>query len=196
MITFDIDIKGLDDLRDEIEREIGADGIATRNEIGANAVVESMRRFYAGKDADFWSNKSLPTHGAGRMSTRWHTRLSEHWSVGEVSADGVTVSFGVDNETIGLARKIEGGSITSLRASALTIPMIPRAHGRTVAMFKAEVGDLFRPKGKDYLAYNGEDGFRVAYLLRKSVKVNAREDGILSDDEITDSFLGGWLGDE
>lgn len=85
------------------------------------------------------------------------------------------------------AQKVFGGPITPKRRQALTIPVAPEAHGRTVAVFQQETGiQLFRLKKKgggftNLLAGavgSSADKFKVYYVLVKSVAQDPDPDAL------------------
>lgn len=73
-------------------------------------------------------------------------------------------------------QKVFGGTIRAKNAGALTIPVDPLAHGRTVAVFQQSTGiQLFRPRKKGGALSNllagfaTSKGFKVYYILAKEV---------------------------
>ena len=146
--------------------------------VAGQASLVSMQEYYG----DFntkggWLNKSLPTHGAGRKSTGFGNTITEGWNVSGADASGFTLNNGAP----WLSHKISGGTVSAKKASALTIPMVPEAHGVRARDYPNK---LFRPKGKDYLMEStGEGQGRVVYLLRKSITQKPTK-GALAPEEV------------
>ena len=138
---------------------------------GARAVQNFLRRYHKQYEGSRrWINPALPTHGPGRIRTRFGEMIARGWDKIEVRTDGATVSHSFPAAKNPLNLKIFGGVVTAKRARALTIPVDPRAHGRSTRQFTAATGlRLFRPKGKDYLATVEGGRLKVIYLLRSSV---------------------------
>lgn len=81
-------------------------------------------------------------------------------------SDGATVTVAA----LGIRRALGPLEIRPRNKQALTIPVAAIAYGRSVAYLKAHGVDVFRPKGKDYLAYkeNPKSQFStVIYILAK-----------------------------
>ncbi|HTH49632.1 MAG TPA: hypothetical protein VMB21_19115 [Candidatus Limnocylindria bacterium] len=99
-----------------------------------------------------------------------------------VAANGRRVSVSINHPAI--AQKVKGGRIVAKRGAALTIPIVPEAHGRTAATFERETGrKLFivrigntkdNPFADAVLAAATGGGIQVEYLLRR--EVNQRPD--------------------
>ncbi len=174
MTSVKITISGLSE---NIERiEVIKEAFGSNGRLMQGLLTEATSttdRWYNDK-ADWFDNPSSPTHGAGRKDTQWVKKLSKNWS-GEFSPEGFNVVFSSQDKFVAgsFLTQITGRTITT-KKSALTIPIKPEAHGLSVKGFQqAEGVELFRPKGKSYLAYSlgrGE-GISVVYLLRKSVTV-------------------------
>lgn len=112
---------------------------------GRAAVVAA--KFYHNdfQDRGKWENKSLGTHGAGRKSTGFGAQIANGWNFQRASKFRATIA----NSAPLYAHKVNGGTITPKRAKALTIPMIPEAHGRSAADYQIFSGNrLFTIKGK------------------------------------------------
>lgn len=81
-------------------------------------------------------------------------------------SDGATVTVAA----LGIRRALGPLEIRPKNKQALTIPVAAISYGRSVAYLKAHGIDVFRPKGKDYLAYkeNPKSQFStVIYILAK-----------------------------
>lgn len=71
-----------------------------------------------------------------------------------------------------ISQKVFGGKIVAKRAKALTIPLVPEAHGRRASVLESELGiKLFQlgQRGMGVLAANIGKGIQVFYALVKSV---------------------------
>lgn len=134
--------------------------------------------WYRRKGSDWFDTPGSPTHGRGRVDTDWaHAfMLRQTWVVTRKSARAMasfTISYsgdkGKERQFLLLAK---GGTIRPKAAAALTVPMIPQAHGLRAAEFARRFHKrLFRPKGKNYLADNTFGKLRVVYLLCRSVTI-------------------------
>ena len=92
-------------------------------------------------------------------------------------SDGATVTVAA----LGIRRALGPVEIRPRNKSALTIPVAAIAYGRSVAYLKAHGVDVFRPKGKNYLAYkeNPKSQFStVLYILAKRATLK-HEPGLL-----------------
>jgi len=81
-------------------------------------------------------------------------------------SDGATVTVAA----LGIRRALGPLEIRPRNKAALTIPVAAIAYGRSVAYLKSHGVDVFRPKGKNYLAYkeNPKSQFStVLYILVK-----------------------------
>lgn len=158
---------------------LSGEGLRELNEVVARDGVSFLKEYHQGfETAGGWTNPSLPTHGAGRQKSRFGEDVARAWQVGSVSGDGFTLT----NNATGFAHKVDGGTISAKKAKALTIPMVPEAHGVRARDY---AGKLFRPKGKDYLMENLSNGeARVVYLLRKSVTHKAVDGALPADEEL------------
>ena len=134
------------------------------NRVGIAASLKFIRDYHFQFNVDRrWENLGLPTHGAGRKSTGFGRDIVDAWSEGEITADGASMT----NNMPLLPHKITGGTIRAKRASALTIPVVPEAHGVKAADYPNR---LFKPKGKDVLLEKvGDSEIRAVYVLRRSV---------------------------
>lgn len=158
---------------------LSSEGLSDANEVVGRIEVNNLREYHREFEAaEGWSNPSLPTHGAGRKKSRFGEDVANAWQLGDANSEGFTLS----NNATGLSHKVTGGTITAKRAKALTIPMVPEAHGVRAGDYP---GKLFRPKGKDYLMETDAAGVgRVVYLLRKSVTHKAVKGALPPTEEI------------
>lgn len=96
-------------------------------------------------------------------------------------SDGATVTVAA----LGIRRALGPVEIRPRNKQALTIPVAAIAYGRSVAYLKAHGVDVFRPKGKNYLAYkeNPKSQFStVIYILAKRATLK-HEPGLLPRQE-------------
>jgi hypothetical protein len=151
------------------------------NRIGAAAAVEGAKDYHRKFDAaGGWFNHSLPTWGPGRKRTQWPRDVSRAWATGSVDASRAVVL----NDHPHYRHKVYGGTIRG--NPWLTIPIDPRAHGRTTRQFERVTGfKLFKPKGKDVLMFVERKGTppKTAYVLRRSV-THGRWPGALPVDDV------------
>ena len=90
-------------------------------------------------------------------------------------SDGATVTVAA----LGIRRALGPLEIRPKNKQALTIPVAAISYGRSVAYLKAHGIDVFRPKGKDYLAYkeNPKSQFStVLYILAKQATLKHEPD--------------------
>ena len=90
-------------------------------------------------------------------------------------SDGATVTVAA----LGIRRALGPVEIRPRNKQALTIPVAAIAYGRSVAYLKAHGVDVFRPKGKNYLAYkeNPKSQFStVIYILAKRATMKHEPD--------------------
>lgn len=182
-MSVEIDIKfSQDSGLSELLSFLSPKSLGELNDKVASAEVENMREYHrAFDDERGWENPALPTHGAGRKSTRFGNNVAVAWLKKEVSSEGFTLT----NNATGFAQKVYGGTISS--SKSLTIPMVPEAHGVRAGQYP---GDLFRPKGKDFLMESMPDGTaRIVYLLRKSVTQKAWKGALPEIDTISNRVV-------
>jgi hypothetical protein len=157
---------------------------------GAQDALEAVTKYYDMGGSQMWVNPSLPTHGAGRRKTQWWRKVSNSWSIIGASGSGVTLrSKGAD----GFAHKVTGGTITAKRKKALTIPLIPEAHGLTAKTYSQTINRLFIVKGVLAEAYDNEKGFRPVFALKKSVTHKPWPNALPPEKSYVDAFLKGAL---
>lgn len=163
-ITVDIDATDAIKFYAKMSKAFSAEKRKQYNTIGAEAAQSAVQSYYVKLGRNLWINPSLPTHGPGRQKTRFADNITTGWSVGKVTGSGANIR----NNTIGLAHKVTGGTITAKRVKFLTIPLIPQAHGRRARDFASGIGKLFAAKG--CLMWKKPDGTIIpAYALKKSV---------------------------
>lgn len=178
-------IDNFDGLTAEILRTASPEKLAAANAKASRSLTENLKDWYGSKGGAYWS-KPGPTHGPGRKASKWWEGLV-NWDPLESTDTGGGAYFG--GKKYGLAQKVTGGTIRPTNARALTIPLVPEAHGRRVSDYVAEIGDLFRPKGKNYLAETLQGGgIRAVYSLRQSVTQEPFPDALPTDKWISDSY--------
>ncbi len=176
--------------------------------IAGQALRDYIAGWYREKGEEHWQNPSLPTHGPGRRSTRWAAKHLFGWRLIEATANSVTV--GTPDEDGSLRHKIYGGTITAKKARALTIPVIPKAHGKRVADYESETGKQLFPlrqsllnirnqhKGTDFgtgylFEKFGRGGIRAVYALKKSIKQAPWPDAMPKNDDMKRVFRDSLL---
>ncbi len=176
--------------------------------VAGQAVRDYIAGWYRDKGEEHWQNKSLPTHGPGRKGTRWAAKHLFGWRLIEATANSITI--GTPDEDGSLRHKIYGGTISAKNAGALTIPIIPKAHGKRVADYERETGkQLFtlrqsllnirnQYKGTDhqtgYLFEKfGRGGIRAVYALKKSIRQAPWPDAMPKREDMSETFRGKLL---
>ena len=112
---------------------------------------------------------------------------------GNLEKAKVTATSGEDGATVtvaapGIRRALGPLEIRPRNKQALTIPVAAIAYGRSVAYLKAHGVDVFRPKGKDYLAYkeNPKSQFStVIYILAKRATLKHEPNLLPREEELT-----------
>ena len=97
----------------------------------------------------------------------------------KVDATSGTEGATVTVAALGIRRALGPLTITPKNKSALTIPVAAIAYGRSVEYLKAHGINVFRPKGKNYLAYkeNPKSQFStVIYILAKRATLKHEPD--------------------
>ncbi len=177
-------ITGQSSALDKVAKLASAETRAAGNRIAGQALRDYVANWYREKGEKHWLNPKLPTHGPGRQKTGWGTTLNMGWQVLDATAEAVSV--GTPDENGILRHKINGGTISAKKARALTIPLVPEAHGRRARDYAAEFRPLFTLKKKNvptaeagvlYEALNS-GGIRAVYALKKSIKQNPWPDAL------------------
>ena len=183
----DISLEGEELLQDVFEL-LSPQNRKRLNQIGMRASVEFVREYHREFDASAgWENLGSPTHGPGRNSSGFGTNVTLGWIGGEADAEGAEL---INNFPL-LAHKVTGGEIRAKRSKALTIPVVPEAHGVRVGDYPEQI---FKPKGEEYLAEKvGESEIRAVYLLRKSVTQQPVDGALPDDEEFLSSFVDAVL---
>ena len=103
-------------------------------------------------------------------------------------SDGATVTVAA----LGIRRALGPLEIRPKNKQALTIPVAAISYGRSVAYLKAHGIDVFRPKGKDYLAYkeNPKSQFStVIYILAKRATLKHEPNLLPREEELAANAL-------
>ncbi|QJE95966.1 hypothetical protein [Luteolibacter luteus] len=112
---------------------------------GRAAVLRSAEYHRIFEARGGWENPALPTHGPGRESTGFGTKVADSWFLSVADRDGATIA----NDAPHLGHKVRGGKITPKRVQFLTIPVVPEAHGKRAVDYEMDYGtDLFTIKGR------------------------------------------------
>lgn len=163
-ITVDIDTPQLDAIsrrlepsaRAELHREIAAE---------ISETVRGHLRRYA-----------LTHHAtASRLGARPTGNLEDARVDAASDSTGATVTVAA----MGIRRALGPVTIRPRNKAALTIPVTAPAYGRSVAYLKSHGYGIFRPKGKNYLAYkeNPKSQFStVLYILAKQATLKHEPD--------------------
>ena len=111
----------------------------------------------------------------------------QKWFLSSADASGAVISN--PDEDGSLRHKIKGGTITAKNAGALTIPLVPEAHGRRTADYQSEIGELFTIPNKNALfeAVDG-GGVRAVYALRQSITQDPWPDAIPIGEELISAY--------
>jgi hypothetical protein len=159
------------------------DGIAKRLEPGARAelhqeIAAEIQQTVQGHLRRYALAHHKTASGLGARPTG---NLEDAKVESTSDSDGATVTVAA----LGIRRALGPLTITPKDKAALTIPVAAIAYGRSVAYLKAHGVDVFRPKGKDYLAYkeNPKSQFStVIYILAKRATLK-HEPGLLPGQE-------------
>lgn len=159
------------------------DGIAKRLEPGARAelhqeIAAEIQQTVQGHLRRYALAHHKTASGLGARPTG---NLEDAKVEATSDSDGATVTVAA----LGIRRALGPLTITPKNKAALTIPVAAIAYGRSVAYLKAHGVDVFRPKGKDYLAYkeNPKSQFStVIYILAKRATLK-HEPGLLPGQE-------------
>ena len=176
-ITVNIDTPQLDAIsrrlepsaRAELHREIAAE---------ISETVRGHLRRYA-----------LAHHAtASRLGARPSGNLEDARVSAASDSSGATVTVAA----LGIRRALGPVTIRPRTKAALTIPVAALAYGRSVAYLKSHGYDIFRPKGKNYLAYkeNPKSQFStVLYILAKQATLKHEPDLLPSRETLTANAL-------
>lgn len=161
------------------------DGIAKRLEPGARAelhqeIAAEIQQTVQGHLRRYALAHHKTASGLGARPTG---NLEDAKVEATSDSDGATVTVAA----LGIRRALGPLTITPKNKAALTIPVAAIAYGRSVAYLKAHGVDVFRPKGKDYLAYkeNPKSQFStVIYILAKRATLKHEPELLPGSDEL------------
>ena len=153
------------------------DGIIKRLEPGARAGLHQRIAGHVHTIVDnHLASYAFTHHKTAAGLGAWPTGNLEDAKVEAFSdSDGATVTVAAK----GIRRALGSLEIRPRNKSTLTIPVAAIAYGRKVAYLKAHGIDVFRPKGKNYLAYkeNPKSSFStVLYVLAKRATLKHEPD--------------------
>ena len=111
---------------------------------------------------------------AARLGARPTGHLEDANVEATSDADGATVTV----RALGIRRALGPVEIRPRGKSALTIPVAAIAYGRSVGYLKARGVEIFRPKGKNYLATTEGKEVLPLYILAKRATLK-HEPGLL-----------------
>lgn len=161
------------------------DGIAKRLEPGARAelhqeIAAEIQQTVQGHLRRYALAHHKTASGLGARPTG---NLEDAKVEATSDSDGATVTVAA----LGIRRALGPLEIRPRNKQALTIPVAAIAYGRSVAYLKAHGVDVFRPKGKDYLAYkeNPKSQFStVIYILAKRATLKHEPELLPGSDEL------------
>jgi len=186
-MDIEIDMSGFDAALDDAMKIVAPETLEAANRESGEYLRDYLASWYDGKGREHWINNSLPTHGPGRMSTGWFSSIARKWFLSSADASGAVISN--PDEDGSLRHKIGGGTITAKNAGALTIPLVPEAHGRRAADYQSEIGELFTIPNKSALFEAVEGGgVRAVYALCKSITHAPWPDAIPSGEDLTFAY--------
>jgi len=153
------------------------DGIAKRLEPGARAelhqeIAAEIQQTVQGHLRRYALSHHKTATGLGARPTG---NLEDAKVEATSDSNGATVTVAA----LGIRRALGPVEIRPRNKQALTIPVAAIAYGRSVAYLKAHGVDVFRPKGKNYLAYkeNPKSQFStVIYILAKRATLKHEPD--------------------
>lgn len=129
-MNIEIDMSGFDAALNEAMMIVAPETLEAANRESGEYLRDYLASWYDNKGREHWVNTSLPTHGPGRMSTGWFSNIARKWFLSSADSSGAVITN--PDEDGSLRHKIRGGTITAKNAGALTIPLVPEAHGRRI----------------------------------------------------------------
>lgn len=186
-MNIEIDMSGFDAALDEAMKIVDPETLEAANRESGEYLRDYLASWYDEKGREHWINASLPTHGPGRMSTGWFSSIARKWFLSSADSSGAVITN--PDEDGSLRHKITGGTIRAKNAMALTVPLVPEAHGRRAADYRSEIGELFTIPNKSALFEVVEGGgVRAVYALCKSITQDPWPNAIPSDDELAAAY--------
>lgn len=166
------------------------DGIAKRLEPGARSWLhaEIASRIHTVVDNHLASYAFSHHATASRLGARPTHNLEDAKVEASYGPDGATVIVAAK----GIRRALGPIEIRPRNKHFLTIPVTTLAYGRSVADLRNKGIDVFRPKGKNYLAYreNPKSQFStVLYILAKQATLKHEPDLLPSRATLTANAL-------
>lgn len=134
-MNIEIEMSGFDAVLNEAMKIVAPETLEAANRESGEYLRDYLASWYDNKGREHWVNNSLPTHGPGRMSTGWFSNIARKWFLSSADASGAVITN--PDEDGSLRHKIRGGTITAKNAGALTIPLVPEAHGRRAADYRS-----------------------------------------------------------
>ena len=186
-MNIEIEMSGFDAVLNEAMKMVAPETLEAANRESGEYLRDYLASWYDNKGREHWVNNSLPTHGPGRMSTGWFSNIARKWFLSSADASGAVITN--PDEDGSLRHKIRGGTITAKNAGALTIPLVPEAHGRRAADYQSEIRELFTIPNKSALFEAVEGGgVRAVYALRKSITQDPWPDAIPANKELAAAY--------
>ncbi len=186
-MNIEIEMSGFDAVLNEAMKVVAPETLEAANRESGEYLRDYLASWYDNKGREHWVNNSLPTHGPGRMSTGWFSNIARKWFLSSVDVSGAVITN--PDEDGSLRHKIRGGTITAKNAGALTIPLVPEAHGRRAADYQSEIRELFTIPNKSALFEAVEGGgVRAVYALRKSITQDPWPDAIPANEELAAAY--------
>lgn len=186
-MNIEIEMSGFDAVLNEAMKIVAPETLEAANRESGEYLRDYLASWYDNKGREHWVNNSLPTHGPGRMSTGWFSNIARKWFLSSADASGAVITN--PDEDGSLRHKIRGGTITAKNAGALTIPLVPEAHGRRAADYRSEIGELFTIPNKSALFEAVEGGgVRAVYALCQSITQDPWPDSIPASEELAAAY--------
>lgn len=138
-MNIEIDMSGFDAALDDAMKIASPETLEAANRESGEYLRDYLASWYDGKGREHWINNSLPTHGPGRMATGWFSNIARKWFLSSANASGSVISN--PDEDGSLRHKIKGGTITAKNSGALTIPLVPEAHGAGLPITNPKSGN-------------------------------------------------------
>ncbi len=136
-----------------------------------DSLVSGLKR-----TAPLFKTWGLRSRDLARKHAAAHSKGGKFWKsiaratvLSRVDASGATVEC----QHFAGWHKEHGGTISAVKAKALTIPIAPQAEGKTAAEFSLGGKRLFVPKGSSLLGYSDGTRFVPLFLLRRRVSQKA-----------------------
>lgn len=160
---------------------------AVKNRRGLNAALAS--RLVDVLRDHFHQKNALPNKLKAPKTNFWN-KIAQATQVLSFSDAGATIAIADQRANI----HIHGGRIVAKAAGALTIPLIPEAHGLFARSYELATGrDLFilrsTDENKAFLAEETSTGIRRVYVLKKSVNIEKDPTALPTPDTIQAALI-------